>query len=326
MTTIRFHAASLALVCLLGMFASQSTWAQTYPTKVVRYIVADPAGGNSDILARIVAEGLTQVFGQQVIVDNRGGAAGNIAAEIAAKAPADGYTIFQVATTHAVNISLYNNLAYDLVRDFAPVTQLASAPAVVVVHPSLPVKSISDLVKLAKAKPGAIKYSSAGVGTSTFVAPELFKRWAAVDLLHVPYRGGGPALLAVITGETSVYFSPLATALPFIQQGKLRALAVTTVKRLPLLPDYPTVAETGYPGYQATNWYGIMVPVKTPKETIAALNRAAISVLNSPIASKRLNDLGFIAIGDQPEEFGAHIKSQIESLGKVMREFRVTGD
>ncbi len=326
MVTIRFHAALLALVCLLGMFASQNTWAQTYPTKVVRYIVADPAGGNSDILARIVAEGLTQVLGQQVIVDNRGGAAGNIAAEIAAKAPADGYTLFQVATTHAVNISLYNKLAYDLVRDFAPVTQLASAPAVVVVHPSLPVKSIADLVKLAKAKPAEVKYSSAGVGTSTFVAPELFKKLAGVDLLHVPYRGGSQALLAVMTGETSVYFSPVATALPYIQQGRLRALAVTTPKRLTLLPEYPTVAEAGYPEYQATNWYGLMVPAKTPKPIVATLHKAAISALNDPTAGKRLSDLGFVSIGDQPEQFDAHIKQQIESLGQVMRKFRVTAE
>lgn len=326
MARLRFYSLPVALLCAACQLAANGAWAQGYPAKVIRYIVADPAGGNSDILARIIAEGLTQALGQQVIVDNRGGAAGNIAAELAAKAPADGYTLFQVATTHVVNISLYNRLPYDLVRDFAPVTQLASAPAVVVVHPSLPVKSIRDLVKLAKAKPTAIKYSSAGVGTSTFVAPELFKKWAGVDLLHVPYRGGSQALLAVITGETSVYFSPVATALPYIQQGRLRALAVTTPKRLPLLPDYPTVAESGYPGYQATNWYGLMVPARTPREIIATIHKAAIPVLNNPTGSKRLTDLGFIAVGDQPEEFAAYIKSQIESLGKVMREFRVTGD
>jgi tripartite-type tricarboxylate transporter receptor subunit TctC len=326
MARLRFYSLQVALLCAVCQFAANGAWAQSYPTKVIRYIVADPAGGNSDILARIIAEGLTQALGQQVIVDNRGGAAGNIAAEVAAKAPADGYTLFQVATTHVVNISLYSHLPYDLVRDFAPVTQLVSAPAVVVVHPSLPVKSIRDLVKLAKAEPAAIKYSSAGVGTSTFVAPELFKRWAGVDLLHVPYRGGSQALLAVITGETSVYFSPVATALPYIQQGRLRALAVTTSKRLPLLPDYPTVAESGYPGYQATNWYGLMVPAKTPREIIASIHKAAIPVLNNPTGSKRLTDLGFIVVGDQPDEFAAYIKSQIESLGKVMREFRVTGD
>ena len=239
-------------------------------------------------------------------------------------APPDGYTLFEVNMGHAVNVSLYRNLPYDLLRDFAPVTQFASSPAVVVVHPSLPVKSIAELVRLARARPGAINYSSGGAGTPTFVAAELFKGQAKVDLLHVPYRAGGEALTAVIAGETSVYFAPLAPALPQIRQGRLRPLAVTSAKRLSLLPEYPTVAESGYPGYESGNWYGIMVPVKTPPETIATIRGAAISVLNNPQVSKRLSDLGYVPVGDRPEEFAAHLKSEIEKLGKILRELRVT--
>jgi tripartite-type tricarboxylate transporter receptor subunit TctC len=209
-----------------------------------------------------------------VIVDNRAGAAGNIGADIAAKAPPAGYTVLLANMGHAANVSLYRNLPYDVVRDFAPVTQLASAPAIVVAHPSLPVKSIGELVRLAKARSGAINYASGGSGTPTFVAAELFKARAGANILHVPYRAGGEALMEVLSGEVSVYFSPLATALPHVRQGRLRPLAVTTAKRVPLLPEYPTVDELRYPGYQSGNWYGLLVPAKTPKEIITAPRRA----------------------------------------------------
>jgi len=261
-----------------------------------------------------------------VIVDNRAGAAGNIGAEIAAKAPPDGYTLLLANLGHAANVSLYRNLPYDVARDFAPVTQLASAPAIVVAHPSLPVRSLDELVKLAKARPGAINYASGGVGTPTFVAAELFKAQAGVNLLHVPYRAGGEALTAVLSGEVSIYFSPLATALPHVRQGRLRPLAVTAAKRVPVLPEYPTVAELGYPGYQSGNWYGLLVPAKTPKEIIAAIRAAAVAALNNETISRRLADLGYVAIGDQPEEFAAHIKVEIESLGRILRESRITAE
>jgi tripartite-type tricarboxylate transporter receptor subunit TctC len=283
-------------------------------------------GSGSDTLGRIIAGGLTDVFGQQVIVDNRAGAAGNIGAEIAAKAPPDGYTLLLANLGHAANVSLYRNLPYDVVRDFAPVTQLASAPAIVVAHPSLPVRSLDELVKLAKARPGAINYASGGVGTPTFVAAELFKAQAGVNLLHVPYRAGGEALTAVLSGEVSIYFSPLATALPHVRQGRLRPLAVTAAKRVPVLPEYLTVAELGYPGYQSGNWYGLLVPAKTPKEIIAAVRTGAVAALNNETIGRRLADLGYVAIGDQPEEFAAHIKAEIESLGRILRESRITAE
>jgi tripartite-type tricarboxylate transporter receptor subunit TctC len=323
MATIPFGAQAATLLSVLCLCAD-SGWAQRYPAKVVRLLVPFSPGSGSDTLGRIIAGGLTEAFGQQVIVDNRAGAAGNIGADIAAKAPPDGYTVLLANMGHAANVSLYRNLPYDVLRDFAPVTQLASAPAIVVAHPSLPVKSIGELVRLAKARPGAINYASGGTGTPTFVAAELFKARAGVNFLHVPYRAGGEALTAVLAGEVSVYFSPLATALPHVRQGRLRPLAVTTAKRVPLLPEYPTVDELGYPGYQSGNWYGLLVPAKTPKEIIIAIRAAALAVLNNETVGRRLGDLGYISIGDQPEEFAAHIKAEIENLGRILRESGVT--
>ena len=310
--------ASLLLGCLAWQLTATAC-AQNYPVKVVRYLVPTPAGSGADTIGRVMAGGLAQVFGQQVVVDNRPGGGNNIGAEIAAKAPPDGYTIFQATLSHAVNATLYRKLGYDLVRDFAPVTQIATAPYVLVVHPSLPVKSLAELVKLAKARPGAINFASAGSGTVTFLAGEIFKDIAGIDMVHVPYRGGGEALTSVMSGETSVYFAPVSISQPFIKEGRLRPLAVTTAQRLPALPAYSTIAELGYPGYLVGNWYGLMVPAKTPKETIATIRTAALSVLKEPDASRRLRDLGFVPLGDRPEEFGAHVKSEIERLGRIVR-------
>ena len=307
----------LLLLCLLAQFPA---WAQGYPAKPVRLMVAFSAGSGTDTIGRIVAGGLSQAFGQQVVVENRAGAAGNIGAELAAKAPPDGYTLFLVNLGHAANVTLYEGkLNYDLLRDFAPVTQVASSPSIVVVHPSLPVKTIPELVKMARSKPGAVHYGSGGIGTPTFVAGELFKSRAKVDLLHVPYKSGGEAIIGVLTGEVPVYFAPLSTALPHVQHGKLRALAVTTEKRLALLPQYPTVAEAGYPGYQAGNWYGLMVPAKTPREVVTAIRNAGVTAVNSPAVSKRMAELGYVIIADQPEEFAAHIRSEIASLAKILK-------
>jgi tripartite-type tricarboxylate transporter receptor subunit TctC len=299
--------------------------AQAYPAKPVRFLVSFSAGSGTDTIGRIVAGGMAQAFGQQVVVENRAGAAGNIGAEIAAKSPPDGYTLFLANMGHAASVTLYEKLAYDLVRDFAPVTQLASSPSMVVVHPSLPVKSLAELVKLAKAKPGAVHYGSGGIGTPTFVAGELFKMQAGVDLLHIPYKSGGEAIIGVMTGEVPLYFAPMSTALPLVQQGRLRSLAVTTLKRMPMLPEYPTVAESGYPGFQAGNWYGLLVPAKTPRETIVTIRNAAIKALNDPGVLKRMTDLGYVIIADQPEEFAAHIRSEIASLAKILKGLRAGG-
>ena len=314
------------VVVAASLAVTSAAWAQNYPAKTVRMIVPFSAGSGSDTIGRLIAGALTEGLGQQVIVDNRAGAAGNIGAEIAAKAPADGYTLLFANIGHAANVTLYRNMGYDIQRDFAPVTQVASAPAIVVVHPSLPVKSIAELVKLAQSKPGAINYATGGAGTATFIAAELFTGPAGIQLLHVPYRAGGEALTSVLSGETSVYFAPLATALPHLRQNRLRALAVTSSKRVALLPQLPTVAEAGYPGYQSGNWYGILVPVKTPREVITTVRTATVNALTAPGLNKRLVDLGYITIGDTPEEFAAHIKSEIGKLSKVLRDLNVTAN
>jgi tripartite-type tricarboxylate transporter receptor subunit TctC len=325
MAMLRSCAKLLVLICLTWQF-SANAWAQNYPAKVIRYVVTDSAGGLADALGRIVAAGLTEVFGQQVLVDNRTGAGGNIAAAFAAKAPADGYMVLQISQTHTANVTYYRNLSYDLVRDFAPVTQIGSSPAIVVVHPSLPVKSITELVKLAKAKPGAITYASAGSGTTTFTSGELFKSVAGVDMLHVPYRGGGEAITAVVSGETPVYFAPLSAGLPQVRAGRLRPLAVTSTKRLSLMPELPTVAESGYPGFESGFWYGLVVPAKTPRETIATIREATVAALKRPEVSKRMQDIVVAPVGDQPEEFAAFVKSEIEKWGKIIRATGLTAN
>ena len=315
-----------AVAVLIAAAAATPAVAQTYPSKVIRLVLPFSAGSGSDTIGRILGSAMSEGLGQQVIADNRAGAAGNIGAEIAARAAPDGYTLMLANIGHAANVTLYRNLGYDVLRDFAPVTQAASAPALVVVHPSMPVKTIPELVKLAKARPGAINYASGGTGTATYIAAELFTGPAGIKLLHVPYRAGGEALTSVLSGETSVYFSPLATALPHVRQGRLRALAVTSTRRVPLLPDMPTVAEHGYAGYQSGNWYGIVVPAKTPREIIDRLRGVIVGALAQPALSKRLVDLGYVLIGDTPEEFAAHIRSEIANLARVLRDLNVTAN
>jgi len=314
-----------ALACFIS-YLPANVWAQTYPAKPIRYITSGSAGSSADTIGRLMAGGLMQNLGQPVIVDARPGAGANLGAEIAAKAAADGYTLYQPTISQALNASLYRNLAYNLMRDFIPITQIATDPAVVVVHPSLPVKSINELIKLAKASPGNINYASAGTGTFTFLAGELFKAQAGVNLVHVPYRGGGPALNAVIAGEVSVYFAPVAASLPQIRQGRLRALAVGTIARVPLVPDLPTVAEAGLPGYESGNWYGLAAPAKTPKKTVATIYGAAAAALNNAALRQRINNLGYVVVGSTPEEFAFFMKSQVEKLAKVVRELHLTAE
>jgi tripartite-type tricarboxylate transporter receptor subunit TctC len=300
--------------------------AQSYPQKPVRMIMPVSAGSGSDVIGRIIATGMSEHFGQQVVVDNRAGAAGNIGAEAAARAAADGYNVLFAFVGLAANAVLYENLRYDVLRDFAPVTLLGSSAAIVVVHPSLPVKSIAELVKLAKQKPGAINYASGGAGTPTYIGAELFKRQAGIDLLHIPYRAGGEALTSVIAGETGVYFAPLASTLSYLKQGRLRALAVTSTRRLGLLPQYPTVAELGYPDYESGFWHGLLVPAKTPREIIIPLRNAAVQVLNQPAVAQRLVELGYVSYGTTPEEFGVYLKSEINKLRNLLKGLKPNPD
>jgi tripartite-type tricarboxylate transporter receptor subunit TctC len=322
MNTMRFHVTLVAVICSLVATA----WAQPYPSKPIRWVVPSSAGGGADTVTRLVADALPAVIGQRVIVDNRAGASGNIGAQIVAKSPPDGYTWIMINNAQAANVSLYKNLQYDLIRDFSAVTQVDSSPHVIVVPPSLPVKSVGELVKLAKAKPGALDYASAGLGTVTFLAAELFKADAGVKLTHVPYKGGGESLLSIVSGETAVYFSPLVVALPHIHQGRLRALAVTSKKRMSLVPDVPTVAESGYPNYEFNLWNGLLVPARTPKETITAIRSAVVAVLNTPQLNKRLVDMSSTVIGNQPEEFGAFVKSEVDNIAKVVTKLNLTAE
>ncbi len=310
-----------ALTC-----AAAPSAAQSYPQKPVRMIMPVSAGSGSDVIGRIIATGMSEHFGQQVVVDNRAGAAGNIGAEAAARAAADGYNVLFAFVGLAANAVLYENLRYDVLRDFAPVTLLGSSAAIVVVHPSLPVKSIAELVKLAKQKPGAINYASGGAGTPTYIGAELFKRQAGIDLLHIPYRAGGEALTSVIAGETGVYFAPLASTLSYLKQGRLRALAVTSTRRLGLLPQYPTVAELGYPDYESGFWHGLLVPAKTPREIIIPLRNAAVQVLNQPAVAQRLVELGYVSYGTTPEEFGVYLKSEINKLRNLLKGLKPNPD
>lgn len=313
-----------AAMAFVSLVLSQAALAQTYPARPVR-LVASSTGG-VELVARIVAEKLSQSFGQQVIVDPRSAAAGNVAAELVAQAPADGYTVLMMTITHTVNASLYRKLSYDLLRDLAPVTRMVSTPLVVLTHPSLPAKSIAELVRLAKAKPGVINYASAGTGRPTHLAPELFKKMAGIDMVHVPYKGGGEAQTSVMVGETTVYFGNIGPALPFINQGKLRALGVTSLQRVPMLPDCPTIAESGYPQYQADSWFGLMVPVKTPREIIATLQAATAAALRDPDVVKRLNALAFIPVADESAQFGAYIKSEIARYRQLVSDLKLTVD
>ena len=313
MKRTKSKAIAFALACLLPL----PLCAQGYPSKPVRIIVASSAGSNPDTVGRILAQGMTQVMGQQVLVDNRAGAGGNIAGELAARAPADGHTLFLAHTNHSINAKLYRKLGYDLLTDFTPVTLIALSAFVATVHPSVPAKSVRDLVRIAKARPGDLTFASAGTGSGTFFAAEYFNGLAGVKMLHVAYKGGGPALAAIVSGETSVYFTPLATGIPHIRSGKLRALGVTADERLRDLPDVPPIADT-LPGSEVLAWAGLMVPAKTPKEVVDAVHKAALATMARPEVTKRLEDLGFFVRTGKPAEMDTYVRAQIEKYGKLI--------
>ena len=306
------------------MFCCAGAHAQNYPAKPIRYII--PSTGGTEVIARLVAQGMSQHLGQQIVVDPRTGANGNLGAEIAAKAPADGYTLLQITQSHTFNTSYFKKLAFDLVQDFTPITLTDISPMIVVVHPSFPAKTVADLVRVAKAKPGAFFYGSAGVGTSTYLAAELFKASANINLTEVPYRGGAPALTAVIAGEVPVYFSPVATGVPLVQQGRLRALAVSTLKRLPAYPEIPTVAESGYPGFEASNWHGLVAPARTPPEIIATLNAAVVSGLKRPEIASRVRELGYAIVAGTPAEFADFIRTDIEKWRRIVQDKNLSAE
>jgi tripartite-type tricarboxylate transporter receptor subunit TctC len=318
MKCVRRDAGALFLGCAIALAASAVT-AQSYPVKPVRVLIASSAGSNPDTVTRVIANDLGRVWGQQIVVDNRAGAGGNIGAEIAARAPADGYNLFMAHTNHTINASLYKKLTYDLASDFLPITLVSLSPFVATVHPSLPVKSLRELIGLAKTRPGDIAFASAGTGSGTFFCAEYFNGMAGIKMLHVAYKGGGPALAAIVSGETSVYFTPIATGMPHIRAGKLRPLGVTSPKRLSDLPNLPAIAET-LPGYEMTSWAGLLTPLKTPQNVIDTVLKSMTTVLQTPEVAKRLNELGYIIVAGRPEALTAHIRMETERYAKLIRE------
>jgi tripartite-type tricarboxylate transporter receptor subunit TctC len=305
---------------LLATCANSAALAQTYPTKSIRMIVGYPPGGGTDIVGRMVAQKLGESFGQTVVVDNRGGATGNIGTELAARAAPDGYTILMGnVAPNAINVSLYSKLAFDPVKDFEPVSLVASTPNILVVHPSLPVKTVSDLVALAKARPGALNYPSAGIGSSSHLAGELLAILAGINIVHVPYKGGGPALVDLLSGQMQIMFATMPAAMPHVKAGKVRPVAVTSARRSQAMPGLPTIAETGVKDYAAATWYGVLAPARTPRPVVTRLHGEIVKILSAPETKERLLAQGFEPVGSSPDEFGAYIKSEIAKWGKVIR-------
>jgi tripartite-type tricarboxylate transporter receptor subunit TctC len=307
-------AASAAAVPTLSGVAQ----AQAYPSRAVRIVVGFPPGGATDIQARLMGEWLTGRLGQQFIVENKAGASGNIGTDTVAKAPADGYTMLQVVTPNAINTALYSNLPFDFLRDIAPVIYVARLAYVVVVNPSLPVKSIPELIAYAKANPGKVNYGSAGQGTPQNISCELFKMMAGVNLVHVPYRGGAPAVADLIAGQVQVIFAPVSEAIQHIKAGKLRALAVTTAARLDVFPDLPPIGDF-LPGYEASGFAGLGVPKNTPAAIIDRLNKEANAALSDAKIKERIVELGGTVVGGTPAEFGTLIAEATEKWGKVIK-------
>jgi tripartite-type tricarboxylate transporter receptor subunit TctC len=312
----RYGVATFVLTCALC--AGSAAQAQ-YPVKPVRLIVPFPPGGGTDTMARALGPRLAERLGQPVVVDNRPGAGATIGVEIAARAPADGYTLLLASITNAISMSLYPKLAWDLARDFEPVTLLATTPHIVVAHPSLPAKTVKELVALARARPGDLTYSSAGNGTVTHLAGELFRHVTGVEMRHVPYKGGGPSVVALLGGEVAVGFSTMPSVLAHVRSGRLRGIAVTTRQRSRALPELPTVAEAGVPGYEVGSWYGLAVPTRTPKEVVTRLNAEAAGVVSLPDVMERLAAAGFEALLSTPEEFGAFVRNEIAKWARAVK-------
>ena len=298
---------------------SSAAAADDYPSHPVRLIIPFPPGGSNDVVGRLVANQLSEKLGQRVFVDNRGGAGGVIGTEAAATAPADGYTLLVVSLAHAVNPALYK-LNYDPVKSFAPVAIMATGPNVLVVNPSLPVNSVKELLALAKAKPGEFDYASAGVGSFQHLGGELFKLTAKVNLVHVPYKGGGPAMQDVIAGHVKIMFSSLVQTTPFIHSGQLRALGVGGLTRNPVLPDVPTISEAGVPGYEGVNWWGIVAPAGTPPAIVEKLHDAVQLAVKSPELTAAFDREGASAVLMTSDQFGQYIETEIAKWGRVVKQ------
>ncbi|HET7201669.1 MAG TPA: tripartite tricarboxylate transporter substrate binding protein [Burkholderiales bacterium] len=316
----------IAFAFVFPALLAPPAFAQSFPERPVRVVVAFPAGGGTDIVARLLAPRLTEAWGQQVIVDNRAGASGVIGTEFAARSAPDGHTLFLGTLGNlAVNQHLYPKMTVDPLRDFAPVTQVVAVHFVLVANPSLRARNVAGLIALARSRPGQINYSSSGPGGAPHLAGELFKSMAKVDLVHVPYKGSAPSFQDLLGGRVSLTFDSLVQALPYIRDGRLVALAVLGATRSPLLPEVPTVAES-LPGYELTNWFGLVAPAAVPRAIIARIHADVIKVLRDPAVSERLSAMGATAIGNEPGEFAAVMRADSEKWGKLIREARIRAE
>ena len=309
-------------LCVIALLAASSAvaTAQNYPAAPVRMIVPFPVGGGVDSAGRLLAQKLSESYGKSFVVENRGGANGNIGSEAVAKSAKDGYTLLLTGAGLVTNPSLYARTPYDAVKDFDPISLMALGPNVLVVHPSLPVRSVKDLIALAKTKPGQIGFAGSGSGSTPHLAGELFNTLAGVSMVHVPYRGTGPAMIGVLGGETPVMFLPAISAVPQIKSGRLRALAVTSLSRLPAMPELPTVAEAGLRGYESSQWYGLLAPAGTPDDILNSLNTHVVNIVRAADVTQRLSDDGLVPVGNSREQFAAYIKSELVKWAKVIRQ------
>jgi len=321
------HAATCAALATLLSYAGVAAAQTAYPTRAIRYVVPFPAGGPLDIIARAIGQDLSKSWNQPVIIDNRPGAGGNIGADAVAKSAPDGYTILMGAvSTHAINVSLYRKLPFDPVKDFAPVTLITQVPNVLIVHPSVPARSVKDLIALAKSRPGQLAFASGSTGSAGHLAGELFKTMAGINMVHVPYKGAAPASIDLIAGHVSLMFDNLASALPNIDAARVRPLALTTIKRSALVPALPTISEQGLRDFDVSTWFGILAPAATPAAIITRLNGEVVRILHTVSMKERLAALGAEPVGDKPDEFAAFIKSEIPKYAKIIKASGATAD
>ena len=296
-----------------------SVYAQAYPARAIRVVVPYVPGGGVDFVGRMIAQKLAEAWGNPVFVDNRPGGGTNIGSEIVARAAADGYTLLVGGVPNTANMALFQKLSYDFVKDFAPVILMDTAPNILAVHPSVPAKSVKELIALAKVRRGALTYASAGIGSSNHLSGELFRIMAGIDIIHVPYKGGGAAITDLLAGQVSMYFGTTPSTLPFVQSGKLRALGVTTAKRTVAAPELPTIAEAGLPGYEQSAWHGLLAPAGTPDAVIAKLNAEVGRLLRSPDVVERFKAQGIEVIGGSPAEFAAFIRQDVAKYAKLVK-------
>ena len=309
----------LAVCGVIAAGLGQRAWAQDYPSKPIRFVIPYPAGGPTDILGRVVGQKLSENIGQPVVIENKPGASGMIGAEQVARAKPDGYTILVNASIHVINPSLYSKMAFDAVKDFAPVTQLASVPLVLVVSPSVPANSVGELIGLAKASPGKLNFASSGVGAAPHLAGELLKSMTGTDIVHVPYKGSSPAITDVVAGHVTMMIDSMPSSMGQVKAGNLKVLGVSTAKRTPALPDVPTIAESGVPGFDVATWYGVWAPAGTPGDIVGKLQAEIAKVLQQPEIREKYADLGAEPVGSTPEQFDAYCRSELTRWAQVVK-------